>query len=118
MRQFLLSSMEEWKTEVTSCGQTLGEVDINKVIFQGDSLLPSFFVLFMVPLSFVLRRSNAGYVWGGRESKIHVNHLLFMDDLKLFGKAQEQIDYSPYILHGHRNGIWDKEVWDASSETW
>ena len=51
-RQFLLSSMEEWKTDITSCGQTLGEVDINRGIFQRDSL----FVLCMVPLSFLLRR--------------------------------------------------------------
>ena len=53
-RQVLLSSMGEWKTELTSCGQTLGEVDINRGIFQGDSLSPLLFVLRMVPLSFVL----------------------------------------------------------------
>ena len=64
VRQFLLSSMEGWKTELTSCGQTLGGVEFNKGIFQGDGLSPLRFVLCMVPLSFVLIRSNAGYVWG------------------------------------------------------
>ena len=59
------------------------------VIFQGDSLSPLLFVLCMVPLSFVLKRSNDGYEWFGSGSKI--NHLLFMDDLKLFGKSYDQI---------------------------
>ena len=87
-RQFLLSSMEEWKSELKSCGQ---EFDINRGIFLGDSFSPLPFVLCMVPLSFVLRRSNAGYVWGGRESTI--NHLLLMvNDLKLYGKSYKQID--------------------------
>ena len=54
-------------------------------------------VLFMVPLSFVLRRSNAGYVWGGRELKI--NHLLFMDDLTLFWKSYEQINSLVQPVH-------------------
>ena len=61
VRQFLLSSM----TELTSCGQQLGVVNIKRGIFQGDSLSPLLFVLCMVPLSLVLRRSKAGYEWGG-----------------------------------------------------
>ena len=97
VRQFLASSMDEWKTELTSCGQTLGVVDINRGIFHGDSLAPLLFVLCMVPLSSVLRRSKVGYEWGGRECKI--NHLLFMDDLKLFGKSYEQINALAQTVH-------------------
>ena len=62
--------MDNWKTELTSCGQTLGFVNINREIFQGDSLSLLLFVLCMVPLSLVLRRSRAGYEWGGCEFKI------------------------------------------------
>ena len=51
----------------------------------------------MVPLSVVLRRSKAGYEWGGRQFKI--NHLLFMDDLKPFGKSYEQIDSLVQTVH-------------------
>ena len=65
VRQFLLSSTKKWKTELTSCGQQLGVVNIKREIFQGDSLSPLLFVLCMVPLSLVLRRSKAGYEWGG-----------------------------------------------------
>ena len=45
VRQLLLSSMEKWKSELKSCGQTLGEFDINRGIFQGDSFPPLLFVL-------------------------------------------------------------------------
>ena len=59
-------------------------------IFQGDSLSPLLFVLSMVPLSLILRKLNASYEWGKKEYKL--NHLLFMDDLKLFSKSEEQMD--------------------------
>ena len=44
----------------------------------------------MIPVSLVLRKVTACYEWGKKEYKI--NHLFFMDDLKLFGKNEEQID--------------------------
>ena len=97
VRQFLLRSMEDWKTELTSCGQTLGIVGINMGIFQGDSLSLLLFVLCMVPVSFVLKRSNAGYVWGWCGFKI--NHLLFLDDLKRFGKSYDQSDSLAQTVH-------------------
>ena len=97
VRQFLLSSKKKWKTELTSRGQQLGIVNIKRGIFQGDSLSPLLFVVYMVPLSLVLRRSKGGYEWRGREFKI--NHLLFMDDLTLFGKSYKQIDSLVQTVH-------------------
>ena len=82
--------MEQWKLSLTFNGEDLGEADVKRVIFQGDSLLSLLFVLSMVPLSFILRKVNAIYEWGQKECKL--NHLLFMDDLKLFSKSEEQID--------------------------
>ena len=64
VRRFLLSSMIKRKTELSSRGQQLGVVNINRGIFQGDSLSPLLFVLYMVPLSLVSRRSRAVYEWG------------------------------------------------------
>ena len=46
------------------------------------------FVLSMVPLSLILKKVNACYKWGKKEYKL--NHLLFMDDLKLYAKSEEQ----------------------------
>ena len=74
---------------LTSNGEDLGEVDVKRGIFQADSLSALLFVLSMEPLSFILRKVNASYEWEKKEYKL--NHLLFMDDLKLFPKSEEQI---------------------------
>ena len=43
-----------------------------------------------MPLTLVLRKVGIGYEWGKKQ--IRINHLLFMGDLKLFGKTKNQID--------------------------
>ena len=40
IKNLLANSMNGWKTELTSNGQSLGSVDIKRGIFQGDSLSP------------------------------------------------------------------------------
>ena len=82
---------------MNASGKTLGEVDIRRGIFQGDSLSPLLFVLCMVPLTWLLRRAKAGYEWGNKGFKL--NHLLFMDDLKLFDKSKNQIDSLVQTAH-------------------
>ena len=67
-----------------------GNVEIRRGIFQGDSLSPYFFVLSMVPLSLVLRKEKFRSEFGDKKTRI--NHLLFMDDLKLFATSNDQID--------------------------
>ena len=73
---------------MTANGKDLGEVNVKKGIFQGDSLSPLMFVLSMVPLSLILEKVNTCYKWGKKEYRL--NHLLFMDDLKLYAKSEEQ----------------------------
>ena len=85
---FLERSMRNWKTELTSCGASLGTVDIKRGIFQGDSLSPLIFVICMIPMSKVLRNAKAGY----RLGDMKINHLLFMYDLKMFAKSKNEID--------------------------
>ena len=85
---FLQRSMRNWKTELTSYGASLGTVSIKRGIFQGDSLSPLIFVICMIPLSKVLRKAKAGYGLGD----VKINHLLFMDDLKIFAKNKNEID--------------------------
>ena len=82
---------------LNASGENLGEVDIRRRIFQGDSLSPLLFVLRMVPLTWLLRRAKAGCEWGNKRFKL--NHLLFMDDLKLFPKSKNQIDSLVQTVH-------------------
>ena len=42
----------------------------------------------MIPLTHVLCKAKARYILGGGEK---INHLLFMDDLKLYGKSENEI---------------------------
>ena len=51
----------------------------------------------MVPLTRLLRRATAGYEWGNKGFKL--NHLLFMDDLKLFAKSKNKTDSLAQTVH-------------------
>ena len=59
-------------------------------IFQGVSLSPLLFVISLIPMTFILRKVKAGYEV--RKAGPTINHLLYMDDLKLFGKTEKQHD--------------------------
>ena len=90
VRSFLEKSVKKWKLLLSLNGSGLCEVDINRGIFQGDILSPLIFVICITPLSLLLRKVKAFYEWDRKEFKL--NHLLFMDDLKLSGKSEDQID--------------------------
>ena len=65
-------------------------VRIKRGIFQDDSLSPLLFVLSMIPLIILLKRENIGYKFG-KEQKM-MNHLLYMDDLKLYGRSEQKLE--------------------------
>ena len=90
IRDLLKRTMSNWKTVLTSSGQELGEVGIRRGIFQGDTLSPLLFVVAMIPLSYLLNKETMGYKFGEEGKKI--NHLLFMDDLKLYGGNREEVE--------------------------
>ena len=97
VRELLEKSMKQWKLSLASNGNELGDVKVNRGIFQGDSLSPLLFVFCMIPISLVLRTVKAGYEWG--KKGFSLNHLLFIDDLKLYGKSEEQIDSLVRTVH-------------------
>ena len=82
IKSLLVNSMEKWKVMLCSGNSELGEVEIKRGIFQGDSLSPLVFVLALIPLSLILRKAKAAYEFS--ESKKKTSHLLFMDDFKLY----------------------------------
>ena len=82
IKTLLVNSIEKCRVILCAENSELGEVDIKRHIFQGDSLFPLLFVLALIPLSLILRKANATYELSGSKEKI--NHLLCMDDLKLY----------------------------------
>ena len=88
--------MKQSNTELTASNQRLRNVKIRRGIIQGNSLSPLLYALMMIPLTLVLRQTKAAYELkkGGKK----INHLPFMDDLKLFEKNEDQIDNLVYTV--------------------
>ena len=86
----LSRSMESWQTILMARNEELTRVNAQKGIFQGDNLSPLMFVIGLIPLSHTLRKVNTGYQLGKGYHK-RINHLLFMDDLKLYGNSKEDV---------------------------
>ena len=87
--KLIAESMKNWQTIITSGREELAKVNIKRGIFQGDSLSPLLFVIGLIPLSSILQKDPAGYQFN---SKAKVNHLLFMDDLKIYGKNEKEAE--------------------------
>ena len=83
-------NMNQWQVELSAKRRTLRSINVRKGIFQGDCLSPLLFVFALIPLSMVIRRVKAGYDLASRKGLL--NHLLFMVDLKLYGKNEKQVD--------------------------
>ena len=90
IKLFLSESMNAWNVGLTCNNQSLGRVDIKRVIFQGDSLSPLLFVPCLIPLTLILHKSESAYQFSSTKEKI--NHFLFMDDLKLYTKNEKGLD--------------------------
>ena len=98
----LVNSMKKWKTDLTFGGKSLGEVKIKRGIFQGDSLSPLLFIIALIPLSMILRKVSYAYEF---KSGVKLNHLLFMDDLKLYAKSETGLDSLVQTVHMFSNDI-------------
>ena len=81
---FIEKTMQTWRAELTARGRRLAEPKIQRAIFQGDALSPLLFIIAMMPLNHMLRKWTAGYKLSRSQEKI--NHLMYMDDIKLFAK--------------------------------
>ena len=82
-----MNSMEKRKVTLCSGNSELVQAEIKQGIFQGDSLSP--LVLALILLSLILRKEKAAYEFS--QSKKKINHLLFMDDLKLYSQNEKRI---------------------------
>ena len=54
------------------------------------------FVSALIPLSLILRKAKSAYEFSGSKEKI--NHLFFMDDLKLYSRNEKELDWLVQII--------------------
>ena len=89
---FLKVNMSVWETALNLIHQygnlKSKPIKINSGIFQGDSLSPLLFCLSVIPLSKELNPTGCGY----NIQKKNINHLFYMDDLKLFAKDDNDLE--------------------------
>jgi hypothetical protein len=111
---FFKSSMEKWSTRLQlKTNQELWQsrlIKINRGIFQGDSMLPPLFCIALIPITHELNRPNCGYQIHGTEMKI--SHLLYVDDLKLIGRSEEELTNVIQILKTLSSDIKMKFGWE------
>ena len=69
----LKSTMADLKTKSILGDKNIGEANINRDIFQGDSSSPLPFIIPMIPFTLALRRMKQGYSFEKGKSKL--NHL-------------------------------------------
>ena len=85
---FFSTTMKKWKTTLSISTEdekiSTDPMEIKTGIFQGDCPSGLSFIICLLPLSWLLKRSSFGYSIGPRNSKKIISHLLFMDDLKLY----------------------------------
>ena len=92
---FIEKTMQTWRVDMTAGGRSLAETKIQRDIFQGDAQSPLLFIIAMMPLNHILRKCAAGYKLSRSQEKI--NHLMYMDDIKLFAKMKKnwKLSYTP-----------------------
>ena len=73
IKSFLPESMKTWRADFIYYNQSLGAVDINRRIFQGDSLSSLLFVLCYLPLTVILHKLESAYHFSSYKEKM--NHL-------------------------------------------
>ena len=93
----LEKSLLSWRVQLNAGDQVLRDGNIRRRIFQGDSLSPLLFVICLLLMFLILRKNKAGYSLGKNRPKL--NHLLCMDDLKLFGQSERDIESLVNTVH-------------------
>ena len=88
----LSSIMTCWETQIHMDKVPI-KIKIKKGIYQGDSLSPLLFCLALNPLSYLLNQTNKGYKLNPKQKESRINHLLFMDDLKLYDEDQRELKH-------------------------
>ena len=89
---FIKSSMTRWKTNMTLVHKQgvleTGSISIKQGIFQGDFLSLLLFTMLLNALCRELQKTENSYQL---VKQIKINHLFYVDDLKLYGTNDNQL---------------------------
>lgn len=96
IRNFLSETMKTWRTTINlqtnTTYITTNPINIERGIFQGDSLSALWFCMCLNPLSNVLKNTSHGFKIKHQKTTQHtINHLLYMDDIKLYATTNTQL---------------------------
>ncbi|KAL1446040.1 hypothetical protein WDU94_012394 [Cyamophila willieti] len=110
IKKLLGEIMKTWKTKLIVNEQNENieteYIKINRGIFQGDGLSPLWFCLALNPLSNILRKSNKGIpIKHNKEVKYVLTHLLYMDDIKIYGKTERDLKTLLELTYTFSNDI-------------
>ena len=103
IQRLLAESMKSWWIQLTSGEENLADVNIRRGIFQGDSLSPLLFVVFLLSLTQISRDVAPGYHFASNGQK--VNNLIFMDDLKLYASNENSLESLIQTAHVFSNDM-------------
>ena len=94
---FIKKTMKTRRVELTAGGRSLAEAKIQRGFFQGDAISAVLFIITMLPLKHIFRKSTAIYkLWRSQEK---MNHLMYMDEIKLSVKNEKELKT---LLHAVR----------------
>ena len=78
--------MESWSVKLAQRGETISDrIKIKRGIFQGDSLSPLLFIIALNPISADIAKQDMGVALSGK----YINHLLYVDDWKLYPESKK-----------------------------
>ena len=87
---FIEKTTQTRRVELTAGGRSLAETKIQRGIFQGDALSTLLFIIAMMTLNHILRKCAVECKLSRSQEKI--NHLMYMDDIKLFAKDEKELE--------------------------
>lgn len=97
--EFLKLAMSNWNTKLFKNGRMIGATKFNRGILQGDCLSPLLFIIAMEPISRHLNLLNEKINVNTEVNKCtSINHLIYIDDFKIFGKTTDDVLRIEYKL--------------------
>jgi len=96
------NTMRTWQTDLYIQETHISNIKVKRGIFQGDSLSPLLFIIALFPLTKLINKTDKGY---NLSTKARVSHLLYMDDIKLYGRSEKEITSLINTVQGFSSDI-------------